>query len=395
MYRFNISAPGKVSLYGDSIKGSNKTSVAASLNMRTKLLFASIFPRMIPKECIQLDFSSINLHMKIPLDSFLRYFFYENFNRQRPVFEIYNQVKRYVQLLSGCSGNYDPSDLRHRLSLEAFFSLLIVIAYEQNINITSSFIVNVSTELSFGHGLASSSSFVVCLAACFWRWSLLQNGIARFEFLRNDLEKIAIYAGYCDEKIYNNTMCPIDIFVIVKGGIIVYENNAVLKMYQRFPSIKILLVYSKVNKNIDINRKGLKVCRKSILDSISNLSRTSINVFEKIKNSLTNKGNISASELDNFPMTYYDELAELVRMNQELLKILNVPYGNVDFICAIAQEYFLQGKMTNSIGEYILILLPPDIAVDHLDKLINVLSDHGFLAVTTTLCGKWAGVGIE
>ncbi|KAL6257892.1 hypothetical protein P5V15_011491 [Pogonomyrmex californicus] len=394
MYKFNISAPGKVSLYGDSIKGSNKTCVTASLNVRTRLSFASLPPKVVPKECIQLDFSRICLQMKIPLNSFLLYFFYKNFSHQRSALEIYNQVKRYVQMLSGCSGNYDPSDLQHRLSLEAFFSLLIVIAYEQNINITSSFIVKVSTELPFGHGLASSSSFVVCLAACFWRWSLLQKGIACYEFSHNDLVKIAIHAIYCDEKIYNNTKCPLDIFVIVKGGITVHENNAVLKIYQHFPSVKILLVYSIVDEKVDENREiNLKnhPDLKSVLDSISNLSRTSIDVFEKMKN---DTDNVSV-ELDTFPKNYYDELAELIRMNQGLLKVLNVPHGNVDLICALAQEHFLQGKMTNSTGECILILLPPDITVDYLDKLINIFEDCDFLVVITTLCGKWAGVGIE
>ncbi|XP_011644683.1 mevalonate kinase-like [Pogonomyrmex barbatus] len=394
MYRFNISAPGKVSLYGDFIKGSNLTCVAASLNMRTRLSFASLPPRVVPKESIQLNFSSIDLQIKIPLNSLLLYFFNKNFNRQRPLFEIYNQVKNYVQMLSGCSGNYDPSNLQHRLSLEAFFSLLIVIAYEQNINITSSFIVKVLTELPFGYGLASSSSFVVCLTACFWRWSLLQKGIVPYEFPPDDLLRIAIYASYCDEKIYNNTMCPIDIFVTIKGGITVYENNAMLKTYQHFPNIKILLVYSIDNGNIDKNREINLENRpdlKSVLDSINNLSRTSIDVFEKMKNDTVNVN----VELDTFPESYYAELAELTRMNQGLLKVLNVSHKNADLICALAQEHFLQGKMTNSTDDYILILLPPDIAMDYLDKFINVLESRDFVAVKTTLCGKWAGVGIE
>ncbi|XP_011642666.1 uncharacterized protein LOC105430690 [Pogonomyrmex barbatus] len=104
--------------------------------------------------------------------------------------------------------------------------------------------------------------------------------------------------------------------------------------------------------------------------------------------------NISC-ELDTFPESYYDELAELIHINQGLLKVINIPHGNVDLICAIARKHFLQGKMTNSRGDYILILLPPDIAEDHLDKLIDVFEDHDFPVIATTLCGKWAGVGIE
>ncbi|KAL6259745.1 hypothetical protein P5V15_009659 [Pogonomyrmex californicus] len=395
MYRFNISAPGKVTLYGNSIIGSNEACVAASLNMRTRLSFASLPPRVVPEECIQLDFSSIYLQVKIPLNSFLLFFFYENFNRRSPAFEIYNQVKRYVQMLNGCSGSYISSNPRHRLSLEAFFSLLVVIAYEQSINITSSFIVKVSSELPFGQGLGSSSSFVTCLAACFWRWSLLQKGIASYEFFDDDLVKIAVYAAYCDMQIYNS-ICPMDIFVIVNGAIIVYENNRILGIYEHFPNIKILLVFSNVNqddKNNQINSKNYSDL-KLILDSISNLSRTSINVFQKMKN-LTDTDNVSVSELDTYPQSYYDELAELVRMNQGLLKVLNAPHGNVDLICAIAQEHFLQGKMTNSTGGCIFILLPPNMTADQIDKLIDVFGYHDFLAVRTTLCGKWSGVGIE
>ncbi|XP_011642665.1 mevalonate kinase-like [Pogonomyrmex barbatus] len=345
MYNFNISAPGKVLLYGNSQERPKQAWVIASLNIRTKLSFALLPPRVVPNEYIQLDFSSINLQMKIPLRTFLIYFFYKNFNRQCPARQIYKQVKKYVQMLSGCRGNYDPSDLRHRLSLEMFFFLLVLIAYDQGINITSTFIVKVSTKLPMGYGLGSSSSYAVCLAACFWRWSLLQKGIARFEFLNKELAKIAVYAGCCDEKIYN-TLRPVDTSVIVRGGITVFANNATLKTYRRFTSIKILLVYSKINKNINkdwiinFNKiQNLNLKSESIMNSIDNLSRTSIDVFEKMKN---DTDNVSV-ELDTFPESYYDELAELVRMNQGLLKVLNVPHGNVDLVCAIAQEHFYMG----------------------------------------------------
>ncbi|KAL6259744.1 hypothetical protein P5V15_009658 [Pogonomyrmex californicus] len=357
MYRFNISAPGKVPLFGDFITESNETCVVASLNIRTRLSFASIFPRMIPKECIQLHFSKIHLKMKIPLNSFLRHFFYKNFNRQCPALEIFNQVKRYVQMLNGCNGNYDPSNLQHRLSLEAFFSLLVVIAYEQNINITSSFIVKISTDLPIARGLGSSLSFTVCLAACFFRWSLLQKGIVRYEFPHDELDLIGIYAGYCDEKIYNS-MCPMDTSVIVNGGITVYEKNTVL------------LVFSNISRKL-MNELSYEDAMENplftlLLNCIHSTSEMSAKLFE-----------------NNIPkILEFDETEPLFMYLQDFCEKLSL---------------FTNGKMTcSNKGRYAFILLPPKITIiQRTAEIISKFKSYDLDVIVITICGRYSGVRID
>ncbi|XP_011642664.2 mevalonate kinase-like [Pogonomyrmex barbatus] len=184
-------------------------------------------------------------------------------------------------------------------------------------------------------------------------------------------------------------MCPIDTSVIVNGGITVYEKNTVLTMYQHFPSIKILLVYSKVNKNIRKNKEIILAYwpgLKSIVDSINNLSWKSIDVFEQIKDI---KG-VNTSELDTIPESYYDELVELIHMNQGLLKMLNVPHGNVDIICAIAQEHFLYGKMTDSRGklagkdsEFMFHLLLLNVENEDISGIMEEFKKHSFSTMVT------------
>ncbi|KAL6259746.1 hypothetical protein P5V15_009660 [Pogonomyrmex californicus] len=399
MYRFNISAPGAIYLHGDPVLGYAKSAVIAGLNLRTKLSFTSLFPRMVPTEYIELDFSTINLYVKIPLNIVLKTFFDKNVVRKTDMDDIHDAIKDFVDSLETCDGTYKPNNLHHRLSLQAFFFLLVAIAYKETINITATFIVKLSSELAIGESLGSSQSFAVCLAACFWRWSNLQKGTVIYEFTLESEQKILFYGGICDNMVYK-CQNAFKILVSIRGSI-VETKEWLMQKYTDFPNIKILLVFSNVSLNhVHIppvtGDKGSFM--KHYLDIINVISKESIQLFDMIRPKELEQNQESNVEesLSIDLQTHYEKLSDLININQGLLKALDMSDANINIVCAIAQKYSLKAKATGTgRGGYVFILLPPNIKDKIVHQLIHEYVLHDFPAILTNLCGKWNGVRVE
>ncbi|XP_011639706.1 mevalonate kinase-like [Pogonomyrmex barbatus] len=284
MYRFNISAPGVVFLNGDPIPKYNQSTIAAGLNMRTKLTFSSFLPNAVKKNFIELNFPDIQLYMKIPLLAYLHLFdIIKSINND---LIICREVRKFLSTLVYI-GTYNSDNREHFSSLQAFFSLLVLIAHRHSINITTSFVVKISSELPIGEGLGSSASFLVCLAACFLRWSFLQKGISSYEFESEERLRIMHYCSICERFIFHSSS-SISISACIKGTIVIYgkttEGTYVDWIYQDYPSIKILLVCSNARRKIVQNRKfdiirHLYSFIQPIMNIIDELSKTFVEML--------------------------------------------------------------------------------------------------------------------
>ncbi|XP_018401854.1 PREDICTED: mevalonate kinase-like [Cyphomyrmex costatus] len=404
MYRFNLSAPGTVFLCGDPNRF-DKICIAASLNKCTKLSFSSFPQARMRTDFIRINFSDIQLDIKIPMRLFFMQLFREAKNNKCNVAELNETVKKFV--LTSISCFYDKSNDAHKSSLHTFFFLLVLIAIIERINITSSFIVNLSTKLPIGEGLGSSASFAVCLAACFVRWSLLQKGIVVYEFRKHDLENILQYAQYCDFFIYNSST-EIATMISTYGRIQVFGEREVsestLKSFPNLPSMKILLVFSNVCHHkttikllserrvqmeaLGYSSSGVSTLIDFILNSIELMSTKFIHTLdiidEKMSESKKHESSQSVDLGDN-----YKTLLDIIHMNQGLLKALDVSHPNMDIICAIARSFSFAGNLASKGGGgYAFILLLNDMG-ENIQKLITMLKSHDFSAeeVTINCCG--------
>ena len=245
MFKFSLSAPGTMLLCGER----NKSCVAASLDMRTVVTF-SLFPPVDRREFIEINFSSIQLHMKIPLDQYYRCFTDENYGFIYFPVMLHEKVKSFINSMTDYEGIYDPNNQTHKLSLQGFFFLLASISFQKEIIIKSSFIVELSSKLPIGEGLGSSSSFVVCLTACFLRWYLLEKRKFRDTFKSKDLQHIMKYANDCEKFVYNSSNI-IDIVISTYGMIKVFEEKSQIYNFFDISSMKILLVSSNVSQSIE------------------------------------------------------------------------------------------------------------------------------------------------
>ncbi|KAL6263801.1 hypothetical protein P5V15_003884 [Pogonomyrmex californicus] len=313
----------------------------------------------------------------MPLNPFICHFFNDNITETIVLkHDLYIKVKDYVSSLTDYTGTYEPMNDQHKLSLQAFFFLLVYIAYRYTIKIMASFIIKISSELPIGKGMGSSTSFAACLAACFLRWSLLQKGIVRYEFGEEDTKVLKRCITMCEKVVYNSS-------------------NTSDSVVPVFGAIKVLIMYSNITS--EAVQKHSYPFADSILDSIDAISKESIEIFNQIEEKpRMNLYKCSTSTLSDSPQSNYEKLSDLIRMNQGLLNALGISHSKVDTICAIAQDCSLSGKMAcRGRLDYTYILLPQNITDEDLTKLLDKLKSRNFFGTVTSLCGDWSGVRVE
>ncbi|XP_018306339.1 LOW QUALITY PROTEIN: mevalonate kinase-like [Mycetomoellerius zeteki] len=408
MYRFNLSAPGTVFLCEEPNRR-NKTCIAASLDMRTTITFSSLPPAAVRRDFIEIDFPSIQLHVKISLRQFFIHFFGENlYDYTFSRVTLHEIVKNFITSMTDYDGIYEPSNQAHQLSLQAFFFLLILINFKENINILSSFIVKLSTELPIGENLGSSASLcAVCLAACFWRWSLLQKGIVLYEFGKQDLLKISNYAQDCDSVIYNSST-KIGTIISTYGMIKIFDGGVIStprsKFFSNLPDMKILLVFSNVSQTTKIellSEKSMKIQALEnpsllidfILKYRSNISIKFIHMLDIIDKKTYNclKGNNDSQSINI--IDNYKTLLDIIHMNQGLLKALGMSHPNLDIICAIARSFSLAGKLASRGGGGYAFILLADSTDENIQDLITTFEAHNFPTKIVTL--NCSGIRVE
>ncbi|KAG5310718.1 KIME kinase, partial [Acromyrmex insinuator] len=360
MYRFTVSAPGTVLLCGDR----KQTCVAASLDMRTVLKFSS-FPT---EDFIKIKFSSIGLRMKIPLRLFSLHFFKIEYDQILDCFNLMQSVNSFIRYMTGFPGDYEPNNRTHRLSLQAFLFLLIFISRKEGITIKS-FIMDVSSELPINENLGYSASFVVCLAACFWRWSRLLKGKVPCTFNSKDIIHIAEYAYICEEIVYSS-FNAINVAISTVGKVRVFkEKEQMSNIFLNVPSMKILLVFSNAsNKSMRLKiNEYLSSFADFTLYSLEILSNKFIETLEKINEkmvSLQQQEIVETNSIDlenyyKYLMLYVDNVKHLltyniIHVNQELLKALGMSHSNSDIICAMDPNFLFAEKIASE-GDFILL----------------------------------------
>ncbi|XP_011161993.1 mevalonate kinase [Solenopsis invicta] len=405
MFRYQVTAPGTVMLHGDSM-GHNKTYVTASLDMRTTLKFHSFHTPDTEINYMEINFFGINLHVKIPLHIFIQYFYETNvsaeeeFNSIASFRWLYDLVKSFVDTLSGYTGIYEPNNHAHRLSLQTFFFLLVLIGCREDMTVDISFKVELWTELIIGEGLGSSASFVVCLATCFLHWSRLQNDSAFHNFKSRNLQKIAHYSHICDAMIFNSSTSVSSVMTSTYGMIQGFDKKTpVSRICSDLPNMKILLVCS----NVSQKPTSARSMQMAMLNNSSSSSNSILNIinaasreFIKMIIQLDNKYNLIKKNSHNketiINVNYilrkdYERLWNLIHMNQGLLQALGKSHPNLDIICAIAQKFSLAAKLTGKgEGGFAFITLLPNTTDELIDRLLIELKLYNFFGKVTTLC---------
>lgn len=380
MIQFKVSAPGKVILFGEHAVVYGKTAVAASVDLRTTLHFSEL-PET--EQTVKICFPKLNLFISIPLQQIQTFFL---LNRDMELIEnfqmLHDKVKEFV-------GTISFANLQQKLSMEAFFYLFIYIAQKEEVNVKP-FQVQVNTELAISSGLGSSSSFAVCLAACFLHWSRLQKDIYEEVFDFPTLEIVSKYALNC-ERIMHGNPSGIDNSICTYGSVIEFKKGEYVKPISNVHAMKILLVDTRVNRSTKALMERLLELKRRypvvidlIMDCIDNISKEAIQVIEQLK--------VSSQTDEESICQGYRQLMTLINMNQGLLATCQVSHPSLDRICAEAQNYALAAKLTGAGGGgHAYVLLLPNTQPETISSISRKLLADGFTVKLTTL----GGLGVQ
>jgi len=306
MIQFKLSAPNKMSLFGEHVVKYGKIGLEAAINLRTTLTFTEL-SHLDSKSFIQLEFLQLSLLFNLSLRQFLD--FYQNCTFENN-YVLHDQVLQFITL------NRSRFRTEHQKTIaQVFVYLLVYISHKEKINIKS-FSVNLSTQLMIDTNSVCLASTVVCLAACFLRWSNMQKGAIDY-FDSSDLDKIYSYAAHCEKISYKSEAAAVA--ACTYGSIIQHQIG---KMMQRIPffdmlNVTILLIDSKQNQNL-----------QDQMQRVINLKNTYPEVTDCIFKTMNIATNIASNALQKLAPTFTNhvfglETKRLILMTQYNLIVVS------------------------------------------------------------------------
>ncbi|XP_070158433.1 uncharacterized protein [Polyergus mexicanus] len=377
MIQFQISAPGSIILSGEHAMLYGKRGVMAGLDLRTTLKFVELIDD--PRNIIKIEFPdidiSLNLSWQLVQHLFSNNLIYLNLNK----ISCLRNVEYFITL----NGMWKTHP--QRFSLQTFFFLLLYIAHNEELDMKP-FHVRLTTQLTMGAGLGSSTSFAVCLAACFLHWARLQRG-AHDAFELNELKTILRYVLQYEEMV-QNYMFAINSGACSFGNINIrymntnnhYFSNHTIYM----PRMKILLIDSRIHQSKHEQIKRMAELKYSYPESVNSIlekiDEISKRFCKKLLEIRINYINHNSLQLENS----FTALQTAIQVNQSLLSKLNMSYPELDIICSIARECGFAGKLTG-FGRFVYILLPPDIPEVLIENLSTHLMAEGFHSTITSM----------
>ncbi|XP_029172232.1 mevalonate kinase-like isoform X1 [Nylanderia fulva] len=375
LINFIISAPGRIVLSGEDTAVYGKHLVVAALDIRTKLEFRELSEA--EGKIIKIDFNRVALQKDIFLEDVERYFFQTNLS------EIYtNPIRflRYVTYFITTHGLWSTHE--QKFSLQMFFYLFYSMTYDLE---RKPFYVHVSTKLPPGSGLGSSTSFAVCLAACFLHWRCLQGG-HHISFNNEELMTIKRYSESCKDVMQEDVFPWVDAEICIHGKIRSHQHTHYKSLLTSIINlqkvIKILIVPTtkEQSKKIRADKMAhMKVCN-SEFDSI-------INLFDEIAKSIYDRlDNINNNSNANiFPSRDYYDLQKDIARNQQLLNKYRLSPPAFNVVGNIAKIFGYGAKQTSFGGKFAYIVLQPDITDATIDCIKQVYQDARIMTRVATI----------
>ncbi|XP_029178898.1 mevalonate kinase-like isoform X2 [Nylanderia fulva] len=351
MAKFKISAPGRIVLSGEHIAIYGKQFLATSLNLRTTLEFCELLN--VPKSNIRIEFPNINIEQDISMEE-VELFCSRPDNAD--IISNPNDMFEYVQYMITVRKCMWTTN-QQRFSLHVFLFLLYSIYYHEHLEIKP-FRVRLFTEIPNTVGFGSSTSFTVCVAACFLHWQRLQSGCNHIEFNNAELESIIKYTVSCEKSMQKFTFPDVDAHVCTYGKIVKCQRID-YKIYNIEPmemeEMDILLTDSDVNLDKYTQAEQIAMLNvqtpanfNSILNKLEFLTINMYSSLKSLSDAITSTSLHLESESSLPPNVNYwfKKVTSHIKDNQQLLKKYNLSAQKFDDICQIAEKYELAGKFT-------------------------------------------------
>ncbi|KAK4887587.1 hypothetical protein RN001_003858 [Aquatica leii] len=374
--KFTVSAPGKVILYGDHSVVYDKSAIASSLGLRTRLYFTET-PE---SKYVTIEVPSVALTYTCELEVLQqRVKNLPSIKWQNPDVVNHEEFLNIVDSFIKQSSNHDLS-AQQCVSLTCIFYLYFGIV--QSINVKS-FSIKIETDLTLGAGTGSSASFAVVIAGAFIHYLRLKSNNNKTTFTEEELGIISKWA-YSVEKICHGKPSGIDNTVCTYGSMVEFRKSHGMQFFST-TELELLLVNTKQPRSTKQLVGGVAALKENhnsvvelILNAMNEIAKSALDCILEIS-----KANQESSK------KHYERLGELTNINQCMLQALGVSHPKLDDICSILKRVGLCGKLTGAGGGgYAISIVPPHIKREIIQDVIEELTSKGYEAILTKLGGS-------
>ncbi|XP_029172238.1 mevalonate kinase-like [Nylanderia fulva] len=252
--------------------------------------------------------------------------------------------------------------------------------------------VRISTDLPEGPGLGSSTSFAVCLAACFLHWRCLQGG-HHIGFDDEQLRTIKRYTESCEDVMQEDVFPWIDAEICIYGNIRTYQCTHYKSLFTSIINlqtvIKILIIATRCYQNKKTRAQLIAKMKSSHpdFDSIINkLDEFATTIYDRLDYINCNRDNVHPITHVSAYENAYMDLQDDIRRNQQLLKEYHLSYPNMDNkVSKIASGFGYGAKITGFGGGFAYIVLQPNITDMEMDFLREAFHSKIFKTVVATI----------
>ncbi|EAR84766.3 mevalonate kinase (macronuclear) [Tetrahymena thermophila SB210] len=372
---FYYSAPGKAIISGEHSVVYYKNALVMALDLRT--------------------YCKLTLSKKQNDSSIDHTFIIENNQDSRSLIQITDiQLKQLLEYLITLKEEIDFSTLQKQFPLVEekdlilsylFLSVFMEIygrdksiedtinAFDQKISKNNLIKINLHSTLPISKGLGSSASYFTALSASLTKMFMhllevkeLSEGYLKF------VNKIA----FNFEKIYHGTPSGIDNYIATYGNLLVFNKNYTNSLQIGKLPYKIFLIDSQVEKS---TKKAVGRVREIYDDeSIGKIGKQTIDMIGDVTDNIIkvfNQNNFDKSQFEN-----------LIRINQSLLRLLDLSHSSIEDIMSICMKYEIAAKITGAgQGGNCIAFVPETYNQSREREFIQELESHGYQIIFATL----------
>lgn len=302
-----VSAPGKVILFGDHSVVYNRKAIASATSLRSTLVYnpGDLQQRFVNVQFLDLGiFHTFSEHI---LESFYASCQADDTSMDMVLCEA---IKLYISELS--------FEKLHQSAILLFLYLYIKISYHERTIVPGSY--RIRSELPIGAGLGSSASISVCLSTILLlRTSQIQSPQQQdVSHHASTLQLINKWA-YAGEQCVHGTPSGVDNTVATYGGGVVFSKLD-KPIHIEMPIMPFLLVNTGVSRSTHAQ-----------VAKVADLRSKLPNVVEPILDALHAIAN-QAQELVNQKTIDVEKLGQLIVLNQDLLRSLGVSHESIESV---------------------------------------------------------------
>ncbi|GAV05667.1 hypothetical protein RvY_15762 [Ramazzottius varieornatus] len=370
-----VSAPGKIILHGEHAVVYQKTAVALSLGLRTRLDLTETTDGRI-----SIIMDKFLQHTSWSVEELSKIIDKVKIDANNPETELDQELVEDLRMMTS-GHHYQNGDgpavgnpqaySTQSVALVGFLYILVKLCKFSGKQRPPSIQISISSDIAISAGLGSSAAFAVCLSASLLSYLGIivcdrKNCADVDGKLVPSADQLALinHWAFMVEKIVHGSASGVDNAVSTYGGSIKYRNNELTRIGSGL-KLDVLIVDTHVQRDtkkmLDIvrhRRKLYPAITNPVLEAIDGISETSSKILQ---------------HGDGLPTgEEYEVIADLVRMNQNLLSTLGVSHPKLDVICETASRFGQAGKLTGAGGGgCAIVVLDPDMRqFEHLRESI-------------------------